>query len=325
MRIKCLEHLEDRMDRGLIFGGENKKVIRRHERPTTQRIALLPDLNESDKKSARPLAHCVLHEDRAAEMSCERCGDFICNECIQDLFKRQVCQDCHNKYGGKLLSDFQASLWGKRDGYVWLIGGFGSLIFLSQIFFWFIQAAQTQLSGTGTIKDLAGMIILIALFTAATGLTGSYLLLKKWARKALFLFPIVGVPLTVISVSSVPSVIVFSSLLVLLPFVFCVSAWTNPQNKLAFKIEISPEQLEKLFETMKSNQAAHNAFTLSVLALFIPPFLFLSLYLALRGRANCDAEGWPPVGGGKEARNGLILTTLGFIIWAGVFLSNWIL
>ncbi|MDF1660468.1 MAG: hypothetical protein P1V97_01765 [Planctomycetota bacterium] len=265
---------------------------------------------------------CKKHVDRETTTSCERCGDFICNECVQDLFNRQVCLNCHKNYGGKLLSDFQASLWGKRDGYVWMIGGIGSLMFFSQIVLWSVLAFQVIFDGNGLSGELWEMFILVLFSGLALGITGAYFLLKNWARKALFLFPLTGFVLALASFSDTPNAIGLSFVFVLLPLVFVISAYTNPQNKLAFRIEVSTEELETLFETTKSNSAAHNAFALSLLAFFLPPLLFLSLYLALRGRKNCDPEAWPPVGGMKPAQNALILTTLGFLLWTVILIFS---
>ncbi|MDF1660470.1 MAG: hypothetical protein P1V97_01775 [Planctomycetota bacterium] len=274
-------------------------------------------------KSDDPLrtreAVCILHDDRDAEESCERCGDFICKECIQDLFSRQVCPNCHKNYGGKLLSDFQASLWGKRDVYVWLIGGFGSLLCLTQALVCFAMTIQ-NLSGANTPLGVPEALALALFLSLALVITSAYFLLKKWARKALFLIPLTGFFLAVVQVSDLANAVAAACLIVPLPVVFLLSAFTNPQNRLAFRIEVSRDELESLFEVKKSNRAAHNALALSLVAFILPPLLFLSLYLALRGRKNCDPEAWPPVGGMKPAQNALILTTLGFLLWTVILL-----
>ncbi|MDF1660469.1 MAG: hypothetical protein P1V97_01770 [Planctomycetota bacterium] len=271
---------------------------------------------------ANSTAFCIKHEDREATASCERCGDTICNECVQDLFNHQVCPNCHKNYGGNLLSDFQASLWGKRDNYVCFIGGAGSLFFSAQALFWFVMALFNLWGGNSLIGVTEETLSIAFFFTLPLVITGPYLLLKRWARKALFLFPVIALFVASAQVANLSIAVGICFIFVLLPLILLIVAYKNPQNKLAFKMDISTDELETLYEAKKSNRAAHNAFALSLLAFFIPPLLFLSLHLARRGRKNCDPEAWPPIGGMKTAQKALKLTTLGFLLWTMILIYS---
>ena len=267
-------------------------------------------------------AFCKTHKDRQATTSCERCGDFICNECSRKLDSGKFCQDCQIYHGGPDLLDLRASLWGKRDELVWLLGGFGSL-FLIIFSVLLVAAAFEKFRGVSVGPQIIQMLFAAAFLGFSSFVTMAYFMLQKWARGALFLVLICGILLSIISSLLENTLDVTTIVQVLLrgflPFTFILAAFLSPRNKLAFKIDISIEDLGKIYETVKVNQDARNSVLLSLLGFLLPPLLLASLYCAYRGFKNYNPDSSPPIPGLKQALIGLTLSLIGILFWSTFF------
>ena len=42
----------------------------------------------------QPDLRCYYHPDREATSQCDRCGDYLCGECVKDLFGTPLCAKC---------------------------------------------------------------------------------------------------------------------------------------------------------------------------------------------------------------------------------------
>lgn len=261
-------------------------------------------------------AICVNHEDRQATKNCERCGDFICDDCERSVLKKQVCVSCTEINGVRFLDAYKDSVWGKRDGFVWLFGAFGSLINFSQIFI-FGAAWLTMPSG----KEAPIYATLTAISTIVFVINVSYFLLKPWSRAALFVGPLLWtVAETVMMDGDLNSYNLGRSTgSMILPLLFIAGAFSSARNKLAFKIDITERQLEKLYKTYVDNQTARYSLLLGVLSLLIPPLAILSLIMAIVGLRRVDPNAWPPIGGRGNAIAGLVFSCLSLLFYASIF------
>jgi len=41
-----------------------------------------------------PDLRCYYHPDREATSQCDRCGDYLCAQCVKDLFGTPLCAKC---------------------------------------------------------------------------------------------------------------------------------------------------------------------------------------------------------------------------------------
>ncbi|MDF1660467.1 MAG: hypothetical protein P1V97_01760 [Planctomycetota bacterium] len=264
---------------------------------------------------------CVIHADREAITNCQRCGDFICKKCLKRLPKSQVCQRCAKKYLIDAVDTFKARLWGRRDSHVCFLSGFGallSLIFLAPLA---REIYQRSAWGGGTASlDTSSIMLLAIIFGVNTLITVTYFMLKKWARWALFLIPLLclvaPIALFLLNTNLGMDYLSFSSIVSVLTFIAVLSALLNPRTKLAFKIEISKKQLQTLYDRSKINREARNSVAVALLGLLVPPLLFASLFFAYIGLKKYDPDGWPPVEGIKQAQVGLAISLLGLLFWA---------
>ena len=262
-------------------------------------------------------AICVNHEDRQATKNCERCGDFICDECERTVLNKQVCVSCTEINGVRFLDAYKDSVWGKRDGFVWLFGGFGTLMAFAQLMIFGVSALSGNM-GNATPVFLAFAAVSAIMLVV----NSSYLLLRPWARAALFVGPLLWVAVeNVMLEGGLDSFNLGRSIAsMFLLFLFILAAFTSSRNKLAFKIDITEKQLEKLYKTYVDNQIARYSVLVSVLAFLIPPVLLFSFPMAIIGLRRVNPDAWPPIGGRGNAIAGLILSCLCLVFYGGFFL-----
>ena len=58
------------------------------------------ELNETEpqfcSRQTEPDLRCYYHPEREATNQCDRCGDYLCGECVQSLRREQLCPTCYN-------------------------------------------------------------------------------------------------------------------------------------------------------------------------------------------------------------------------------------
>jgi hypothetical protein len=194
------------------------------------------------------------------------------------------------------IEETRRKFWGKRDGFVWYFGLFGSFIS-------FFGAA-------GAIA--AGELVTVAAHGLMLGLFASYFMLQPWTRKALLAL----VPLAILGAIGQPRAeLTAASGGGLLWTLFFVAALISPRNKLAFKIDVSDAEIQKLYDRYVSNPNASRALVYGLLSLGLPVLAPVALVLSIQSLRRVAPKAWPPIGGRRPALIGLVLAVLALLIW----------
>ena len=249
---------------------------------------------------------CAYHVDRVARGICPRCGSYYCASCFKDLGGKELCTGCLAIPGIDYLAEIRAKAWGKRDGWIWYLGGFGSLAWLG---------VAIGLLGLGSPFQALSAASAAAILVA-------YFFMQPWARKAIF----ATVPLGVISVAlgahaqdangtayATGAAIGRSLILVL----FLIAADRSTRNKLAFKLEVSELELSRYYDTYVSNPQAKRALAYGALSVFIPLLIPVAVLFGVRGLRRANSDAWPPAGHGRTAIIGLACSGLSAVLWLG--------
>ncbi len=245
---------------------------------------------------------CAVHPERGAAVTCGRCGSFACEACTVEVDDaRWACVECAKLPGVDYLGHVKRAHWGRRDSYVWFIGGLwtftGGLAALQDVLVLFAQPS------VATMIDLA-------LVGVGLALTVSYLLLRPWSRVAVFAMPIV----VALRVSQFQGVDRAGSLFaVVLIALVTAGAFFSKVNRLAFKLEVDRAGLRKIFalQADRANKASGTGFMLAMLSLVVPGVALLALFYCVRGLRRVDPRAWPPVAGRGYAIAGIVLACLG--------------
>ena len=80
-------------------------------------------MNEQAK--TKPDLRCYHHPEREATSQCDRCGDYLCDDCVIPLVEEQFCPECYRRY----LPRWAFSRW------IGEIAEYGSLPFRRLILF----------------------------------------------------------------------------------------------------------------------------------------------------------------------------------------------
>lgn len=269
-------------------------------------------MESRDAPTSNRGAACSRHPARAAEQACGRCGDFVCEGCLETIFERRVCPPCRQVDGVDVLEAFRNAVWGKRDAFVWVIGIAGSLYFgLTSIGLGLAIARSSAFEGLGLA--FAELFALVGLATSV-----GYLCLSRRARRVLTFAP--RVILGVIAASVIVGApLKEAALLALAVSVTIPAVWLlhrSSRNRLAFRIAIDERDLERLIEA--NNRPARFGLALAVLGLGLPPLLPVALVLGVLGLRRVDPDGWPPVGGRRAAALGTGIAACGLLGWIGL-------
>ena len=253
---------------------------------------------------------------------CTRCGDQLVDGPAKVILDRPFCAACLEVEGVDFLDEYRRQFWGKRDGYIWLLGGLG-LVHASIFLLGVIGLAASQ-------GDLAGLMVLLAfapVLLARCAFSIATLALWKPIRFAWLFFPPVATAWSLLVLGSTvgldprqtPQIIVGA----VIGFVFVLAAWRSDRNKLAYKIDVPEEKLYKLYQTYVDNSWARSGIALGVISL-IPFFGVLGLIglpVSIVGLRKVDEDAWPPVGLRKRAIWGIVLSCIGMLISAALFTS----
>ena len=258
-------------------------------------------------------ASCSLHPDRQATLTCSRCGAFICDEDKRQLGANSFCPTCAARPDVDYLEAFRLSVWGKRDGWAWLVG-FGAL-----------------LNGLGAVSALASGSPLYAVSGLIAAVVGAcYFLGLKWARVALLLVPLVVGAVNLVSLPAAPALtaleagrrsgLVLGSLFI--PMLVLAAMYFDTRNRLFFKIQVPREKLQKAWDIRHNNPVARSGFMVSVLALIMPGLGLLSLPMCIVGLKRVNPDGHPPIGRRGQAIGGIVLSVVSLAGWTLVFVVS---
>ncbi len=252
---------------------------------------------------------CAYHPERGAVGICARCGSFHCADCFRELAGRRLCAGCLALPGIDYLRELRSRLWGKRDGWVWYFGLFGGFGALGQL----------------VVSARHGQFLLAAAFAVALVAAVGYLALQRWARLGLYTLAITGLVQGAIELSSnrpgSTGPLRGAGALVgaMISALFVTAAWNSTRSKLAFRIEVSEVEIEKLHAST-SNGLARRALAYGILSLFVPLLGVFSAIAGWTALRRLQPDAWPPVGGKPQATWGLWISVFSTLMWCG-FLS----
>ncbi|HEX2675523.1 MAG TPA: hypothetical protein VHM19_02755 [Polyangiales bacterium] len=247
---------------------------------------------------------CARHPDRRALGTCSRCGTYYCEQCHKRLSGRVLCGNCLEIPGIDYIRATRDRFWGKRDGWVWYFGIFSGL---GGVIIGTVAAVQTHDWVTAATSF------------AALALVVPYFLLVPWARKTLFLLLVLYALRAAAAPSTASLPVGFrlgsAAVGILIAALFMLGAYTSTRNKLAFRIEVSDADLERLC-MQRSNGMATRSLVYGFLSMFIPLTGLIVLPMAVSAYRRAKPDAWPPVGGKVHAIAGLIMSSLGVLLWS---------
>jgi hypothetical protein len=245
---------------------------------------------------------CAYHPERTSLGICDRCGSFYCGECFKERAGKRICNACLALPGVDHIAETRRKFWGKRDNFVWYFGLVGSLGALSGLA---VAIAAAQWSGIAANALMLGLLV-------------SYFMLQRWSRKALFALA----PLTVVGVAGEqPAQLAGAGLGALIWTLFLVAALTSPRNKLAFKIDVGDDEVQRLYDQYVSNPNAMRALVYGVLSLFLPVLAPVALAFGIQSLRRVKPNAWPPVGGRRAALTGVVVSVVALLLWCWVLVA----
>ncbi len=52
----------------------------------------------NEQADTRPDLRCYYHPEREATSQCDRCGDYLCDDCVRTLVGEHVCVTCYDRH-----------------------------------------------------------------------------------------------------------------------------------------------------------------------------------------------------------------------------------
>ena len=89
----------------------------------------------NEQAETRPDLRCYYHPEREATNQCDRCGDYLCDDCVRILIREHVCTTCYDRhFGDRTLMD-----WGEAAvGVVGRVLGLIALLVIALILIAFL-------------------------------------------------------------------------------------------------------------------------------------------------------------------------------------------
>ncbi|WP_342377640.1 hypothetical protein NVS55_00020 [Myxococcus stipitatus] len=235
---------------------------------------------------------CAVHPNVEADATCRRCGAFVCGVCSTWVMSVLYCADCAARPEVNYLDVFRQGLWGKRDATAWWVGIF-SLGFVAG----------------GAWLASVGEWLLAMLLWASAGVGGCFFLGQRWARTGLAVAPVV---VGIVAFWKMGPVALVCALLL---FISTLKIFLDARNRLFFRVEVSEQDLLRLWDLHVNNPLARTALSLGVASFIIPvfaPFAVLVGALALR---KVDPHARPPIGRKEHAMAGIGLGLGAVVVW----------
>ncbi|RYZ45286.1 MAG: DUF4190 domain-containing protein [Myxococcaceae bacterium] len=251
--------------------------------------------------SARP--HCAVHPDVLAGGTCSRCGGFICADCATSLLGdgRIYCVACAKRPGVDYLEAFRQEYWGRRDSWAWTVG----MLTLSLVLGVLYSAAS---EGPPSRKEW----LFSALLLATVPMGGAFFLGKPWARHALVATPLV----VALGAGALQPALRFQHLLAALPFTFvAVHIHRDVRSRLFFRRDVTPGALAALWNRLRNNPIARQAFHFGFSSLFMPLLSPLAVVCGVVGLMRVNPQAHPPIGRRGQAIAGIVLGVVSPPLW----------
>lgn len=241
---------------------------------------------------------CAHHPGRAAVGTCERCGAFHCEAESIRHGEHTYCEACGGRPEVGHLEQLRRELWGKRDGWAWLM----------------LASAPLHLAFTVGM-GMDGMWNWTVLGAANTGVVVAWFLGVPVARHALLLLPPLWLGGFLLKGRDL-------GVLVLLVPAMGLALWLHASTRvrLFFRQEVDLERLERLWDARENNPLARHALVCGLAGLVLPVAAPLAMLLGWAGLRRVDPEATPPIGKRRQALSGLVLGGLDLVGWTGFLL-----
>ncbi|MBU8897214.1 hypothetical protein KRR26_16485 [Corallococcus sp. M34] len=243
--------------------------------------------------SAQAMPRCAVHPEALAGATCSRCGSFLCAGCTTWRDGSLFCATCAQRPEINYLEQFRQTLWGRRDGWAYIIAGCTALM---------LVAGALSASESGWL----GAIVAIAFVPVGVG----FFLGQSWARLALVVAPLLGA--AAMSREFGPGLIALG----IIPTVAAFGIIRDPRNQLFFRRPIPTRALHRLWDLHANNPLARHAFGLGLNALFIPLFAPIAIVCGAIALTRVDSRAQPPIGRRGQALAAILLGVASLAGWA---------
>ncbi len=243
-----------------------------------------------------PEARCATHPDRLAVGACARCGTFFCEPEGARHGEETWCAACDARPELRALEGMVRKLEDRRDAWAWVMGASVPL----HLAFAVTQAVDGE--GRWGMAAAGGLNALVTL---------AYFLGVRWTRGALVVLPLLWGAGLVAMGREWGLVLPFVGL----PFTIAVVLFQNLRNKLFFRIHLSREQLEKLWDDVENNPMARRALLCGILGLYLPGASLVALWMGGVGLRRVDPLARPPQGKRLHALAAIGLGIVGTMMW----------
>lgn len=254
-----------------------------------------------------------------SSIPCQRCGDFSPHRRLEFLFGKRVCPGCVESFAIDEIDQFKAKLWGQRELFLNCVGLGGVLVSLFSALA--LSSAASDLLSLGGVVAVEAIALLALLGLSALSLVAfvGYLSLAAWSRPSLAVLLLLSLLsfalLVLLGLGSVLEIAIPSFCLLSPALLMGALGQWSPRNQLAFRQDISDEDLVQLYQHLSGNPEARLGLVLGLLGWGCPLLFPISFLLSLRGISQCDPEAWPPIEEGGKAWLGMALSISGLLAW----------
>ncbi|MBL8957689.1 MAG: DUF4190 domain-containing protein, partial [Myxococcaceae bacterium] len=190
------------------------------------------------------------------------------------------------------LEGFRKQYTGKRDGWAWLFG---------------IGAIAQVITGVTMLVEPESRLLAPVVLAAAVG--GALWWLGKPVARWVVLLAILAS--SAVLAFTVSPVFIFTSVV---PIIITASVINATRTKLFFQLDVSREDLKRMWDLYANNQIARQALNLGVGGLIIWPFAPIAMVCGIVGLLRVDPNARPPVGRKGSAIAGIVLGAAGMVI-----------
>jgi hypothetical protein len=194
--------------------------------------------------------NCATHAEEPITGTCERCGNFVCKVDARAIGAKTVCGECAERPDVDYLEVFKRERWGKRDVFAWwyAAGFFGNVVFGALLAVVLVRYVR---DGDSETALLSGAFLFGAAIRAALDM--AYWRGQRRARLAATLLPSPSALFVGYAMTGGSDVLGFADLFELavpavVPLLIGLVSLASTRNKLFFRIEVSEDELKRLWE-----------------------------------------------------------------------------